>query len=517
MSARTAEARVERVSIRPGVSVLSVLRYLNYKPWFALAEFVDNAVQSYISNREALTITDGGLQRLRVSIEIDTAQPGRITIRDNAGGIAGPDFPRAFRPAVVPPDASGLSEFGMGMKSAACWFSSHWRVRTKAIGEAVERTVRFDIERIVNDDLEELEIHEVPARQSAHFTEIVLEGLHHIPVGRSIGKIREHLTDIYRVFVRNGTLDLRLNGEPCVYEPPNILVAPYAREEGGMPRTWKKEISFDLGQGQTVKGFAALRDPGNHSRSGFALFRRGRLIQGSGEEGYRPQFIFLQNGSYRYLRLFGELELEGFEVSHTKDGFRWNDEDEQPFLELLREHLDSEDLPLLKQADAYRALATKRDRAAAATKALERTSKVIERSMPDLLPRVAEAVPVETQKEPLAPQPTLAMRELTVPFRGQAWVIRIELSDDPAEGDWLTVSDRQADDAGAETLEIRIAMTHPFMVLFAQTDPDDIEALVRLGAAMAIAEKLARRGGVRLAGTIRRNVNEILREALSRP
>src|SRR5690606_20835002 len=139
-------------------------------------------------------------------------------------------------------------------------------------------------------------------------------------------------------------------------------------------------------------------------RTGFALFRRGRLIQGSGEEGYRPQFIFLNHGSYRYLRLFGELELDGFEVSHTKDGFRWNDEDEQPFLELLREHLDSEDLPLLKQAVAARALATKRDRAAAARKALERTTKLMEESVPDVLPRVADAVAVEPQEAPLAPQ-----------------------------------------------------------------------------------------------------------------
>jgi len=507
---------VTTVDIRPGVSVLAVLRYLNYKPWFALAEFVDNAIQSYLSNRDALLTADGSSQRVRVSIEIDSTPPGRITIRDNAAGIAGSEFPRAFRPAVVPLDASGLSEFGMGMKSAACWFSGHWRVRTKAIGETVERTVRFDIERIVNDDIEELDIHEAPATQDAHYTEIVLEGLHHVPVGRTIGKIREHLTDIYRVFVRNGTLDLRFNGEPCVYEPPNILVAPYAREEGGKPRTWKKEISFDLGQGQTVKGFAALRDPGNHSRTGFALFRRGRLIQGSGEEGYRPQFIFLNHGSYRYLRLFGELELDGFEVSHTKDGFRWNDEDEQPFLELLREHLDSEDLPLLKQADAFRALATKRDRAAAASKALERTTKLIEESVPDVLPRVADAVPVETQEAPLAPQPTLALRELTVKFRGQTWIIHIELSDDPAEGDWLTVSDQQANMDGVERLEIRIAMAHPFMVLFAQTDPDHIEALIRVGSAIAISEKLARRAGVKLAGTIRRNVNEILREALSR-
>ncbi|MBN9001410.1 MAG: hypothetical protein J0H75_04845, partial [Rhizobiales bacterium] len=64
---------------------------------------------------------------------------------------------------------------------------------------------------------------------------------------------------------------------------------------------------------------------------------------------------------------------------------------------------------------------------------------------------------------------------------------------------------------------IRLSLAHPFMISFAQTDPDDVEALLRVASAIALAEALARRGGVRLAGTIRRNVNDILREALSQP
>ena len=60
-------------------------------------------------------------------------------------------------------------------------------------------------------------------------------------------------------------------------------------------------------------------------------------------------------------------------------------------------------------------------------------------------------------------------------------------------------------------------MAHPFMVSFAQTKPNDIEALIRVGAALAISEKLARRAGLKLAGTVRRNLNEILRGALSDP
>ena len=60
-------------------------------------------------------------------------------------------------------------------------------------------------------------------------------------------------------------------------------------------------------------------------------------------------------------------------------------------------------------------------------------------------------------------------------------------------------------------------MAHPFMVRFAQSDPEELEGLLRVAAAVALAEVLATSSGVRGAGTIRRNVNEILREALSEP
>lgn len=506
------------VNIRPGVSVLSVLKYLNYEPWYALAEFVDNAVQSYVEHKDVLEKAEGAKWQLRVSIDIDTSPPGRIVIRDNAAGIGRDVFPRAFRPAVLPPDRTGLSEFGMGMKSAACWFAPTWHVRTKALGEPTERLVRFDIEEIVRDEIEELKIDQVPAPPHHHYTEIVLENLHHVPVGRTTGKIKDHLTDIYRVFIRDGTLELRYNGEVLKFEEPDILKAPYYKDPKSEDVLWRKEINFQFGGGLSVTGFAALRDPGNYSKSGFALFRRGRLIEGSGDEGYRPASIFKTGGSSSYarLRLFGELHLLGFEVSHTKDGFRW-DENEEPFLELLEEHLDSDDLPLLRQCEHFRSLASKKDRTKAATLALKQTGDAIEELMAEVLPSVADQPPVETRDAPLEPQPTLAFRELDFKFRGEPWRVRIELSDDPAEGDWLSVSDQGESEGNPETMEIRVSMAHPFMIAFAQTDADMIEPLLRIAAALSLGEKLARRAGIKSAGTLRRNMNQILREALSQP
>src|SRR5262249_34056890 len=157
---------------------------------------------------------------------------------------------------------------------------------------------------------------------------------------------------------------------------------PHYKEGDDVARVWRKEINFDFGDGFTVKGFAAVRDPGNYAKAGFALFRRNRLIVGSGDGGDRPPLLFWSSGSRSdaRLRLFGDIHLEGFQVSHTKDGFRW-DENEEPFLELLREPLDSEELPLLKQCEHYRSLLPKKDRTRAATQALVQTGNALAASI----------------------------------------------------------------------------------------------------------------------------------------
>src|SRR3990172_2859396 len=112
---------IDYVNIRPGVSILSVLRHLNYKPWYALAEFVDNSIQSFLDYQEELKLIEGPDYRLKVTIDINLKDDGQITIRDNAAGIHYKDYVRAFRPAAIPLDQEGLCEFGMGMKSASCW------------------------------------------------------------------------------------------------------------------------------------------------------------------------------------------------------------------------------------------------------------------------------------------------------------------------------------------------------------------------------------------------------------
>ena len=94
---------------------------------------------------------------LDVRVEINEPE-NKISIRDNAAGIGETDFSRAFRTAEVPPNNTGLSEFGMGMKSAACWFADNWSITTTAIGETQLKKVSFDMKKIFEDKLEELDV-----------------------------------------------------------------------------------------------------------------------------------------------------------------------------------------------------------------------------------------------------------------------------------------------------------------------------------------------------------------------
>ena len=204
-------SKIESINILPGVSILSVLQRLNYKAWFAMAEFVDNSIQSFVQYQNELKQAENGGFKLKVEIEIDSNDDGRITIRDNAAGIRKVDYARAFRPAAIPPDRSGLSEYGMGMKSAASWFAGNWSVRTSALDEPVERIITFDINTIVRDDLEELKVEERPIDPKAHFTEIILTKLHRTPQKNTVKKIKEHLASIYRIFIRDGSLILTYN------------------------------------------------------------------------------------------------------------------------------------------------------------------------------------------------------------------------------------------------------------------------------------------------------------------
>lgn len=503
--------------------MLGVLRHLNYKPWFAIAEFVDNALQSFLSNRPALQAAEGADFKLRVEVSVSSAGFGEITVTDNAAGISTADFPRAFRAAQIPADRSGLSEFGMGMKSAACWFSKDWSVRTTALGESIERTIEFNVQQIVDAKIETLSPKTNIALPQHHYTVVRLRGLHHPPASRTVTKIREHLASIYRVFLAEGTMELKFNGDILVYNAPKILECPIYVAKGTPspteigPVVWRKVINFDFGQGQSINGFAALREVGSTSYAGFSLFRRGRLIEGSCDDTYRPSLIFGSSNSYTHQRLFGELHVEGFAISHTKDGFRW-EEYEDIFLECLKEAVEAKPLNLVFQAENYRALPTRKSLSEVAQAATNAVATQLTKE----LPLIVE----EARKNPKTPghlpqilqlsESLVSERTVIINDGAWTWDITLRTTIDPAIEDWLSISKFETVSVAdsLRRIEIAISLAHPFSLEYLGPSNENIELLLRLAVGITVSLLFVQDVEASEPATFLHHFNHLLRGAV---
>jgi hypothetical protein len=358
------------IDVQPELGIYKILKHLKYKPWYAIGEFVDNSIQSFISKNGKHEYRD----KCRVEIEYNP-NTDFLEIRDNSYGISEIDFTRAFKAGLPPSDSSGLSEFGIGMKSAGMWFSPHWEVETSPIESENRYKIIFNVEDILaNRGL----INAVQLKSTVvkGYTTLRLHNCHQRLVGRTLGKVKAHLASIYREFIKCGQLCLIVNGEELEYNQPKILFAPYIDEPHSNSVLWKREISIQLSPGKLIHGFYALLAVGSRSDAGFALFRRKRLILGSFDDTYRPPEIFGDSGSFVYQRLFGEIHLDGFEVSHTKDDFIWGDE-EITLIDLLLQDLKASQY--LRQAtSSYRRLSEDKTYTAEMSKSISKVAQALD-------------------------------------------------------------------------------------------------------------------------------------------
>lgn len=516
---------LNNVNIRPGVTILSVLKHLNYKPYYALAEFVDNAIDSYLKNAKELRRIEGDDFKLRVDIIFDTNNK-RITIKDNAAGIHSKDYQRAFRTAELPPDNTRLSEFGMGMKSAACWFSNKWQAKTKALNEDVERKVSFDISKIVEDKTQELQIKTKEANRNSHYTLITLFDVEEkMPVRRGLGKVKRHLASIYRDFFRRDILDLYINDEKLNYEMPEILNTAYFETPNAESMQWKQEVDFDFGNDHNggklrAKGFVAIMEKMSVKDSGFALFRRGRIIEGSADndEGFRPPSLSGSLGSHRYKRLFGELHLEGFNVSHTKDGFQWDDNMES-FLEILKEELEGDNsIPILKQADKYRVRESAKNYQKVSQKVVDNTTDKIQDGIAkDVQAVISKGTTNIVEESPLEEVEKSYHKKFPLNISNIDYMVHIELSYDETIDELIQVGDHliPEKDANYKNIGARLSLIHPFMVEFAGDDSKVIEPVLRLVVALGLSEIIVKKSGAPVI-ELRNNINDLLNGSLSK-
>ena len=528
------------IEITPGMGVYKVFKHLKYKPWFALAEFIDNSIQSFLS-KDGKYGTTRGICKVKIIYEPNN---DFLSIEDNAFGISDSEHQRAFTAGIPPSDRSGLSEFGMGMKSASIWFSPYWTVTTQAIDSSLEYQYTFDL-----DEVEKTNGRLTPeikdSKSKKGYTKIELRRLHSKMMGKTIKKIKDHISSIYRCFLRSNKLEIIFNDEELIFEGPDILQAVEAWPEGNKTEVleWKKPISFSVSNGASVKGFVGIREKGSVPQAGFSLFRRNRLIEGSDDSKYKPKEIFKEGNSFQSQRIFGELHLEGFEVSHTKDEFKFGEYEEE-FLHLLAYQMDSYPLPITKQAIKYRVDKsssstvqklldlTKLGTDSLGTKMSEITNEIKNESKPqNLIEKFTNLISNENQNlvgienkisisnyESNPESPIKNEAKYSFVLADISWNVIFGISDLPDKGLYkLEYNDEESrrPDSKEKNIRILIYKDHPLIVRFCNENEQAFEILTSILITLSATEITMIASGLKTAHLYRKSFNELITSIIS--
>ena len=322
----------EELNIQPPAGILGVFSRLNYKPWYAIGEFVDNSTASYLGHKQIMKFYH--IKKVSVYVEYD-AFKNTLTITDDAYGMNRGDFERAVLMDQEPDNLNGRNEFGMGLKTAASWFGKVWSVESTQLGSNVKYFAEVDIPRLRRDGVNTIDIISSPANPEEHGTIIrISEITKKIDAPKTKAKIKELLSSMYRRDINGGEVEIFFNGDKLSFQPFRIL--RFRNNE------WKKEVNFSFEFADKiyhVDGFVGIMQDGSYPKAGFALFRFNRAIMGGYDENYKPNEIFVQAQSQISLKLFGELNMEDFPVNQAKDGFVWDDGLEDEFLKNLKKEI----------------------------------------------------------------------------------------------------------------------------------------------------------------------------------
>ena len=333
-----------------GESAIRNYKRLDYEYWFALAEFIDNSIQCYNNNK---TVLDSSFQKNDTQLEIViTYDPKNLslTIRDNAMGMNLEDLRNGLVIGKPPVNTGGLSEFGMGLKTAACWLGDYWTVQTKKFGEDMEYEVTFDVEKVAAGNAN-LELIERPAPKDHHYTVIRISQMHQKIAGNTLQKTKNYLRSLYRGYTRvdnsgRKILDLKWGEKENLHFEEEVKFLQARNGED-----FRRDFDFKI-EGKRVYGWVGILPPrSGRPKAGFAVVRRNRVIQGQ-PTAWRPSTIFGQERGSNDLvnqRIFGEVNLDEFLVTHTKNAILWRN-DEESLLEDKLYEISAEFMQIAKDA-----------------------------------------------------------------------------------------------------------------------------------------------------------------------
>ena len=358
------------VDISPEMQLYKILQRQSYGLDTALAEFIDNSIQSFLDKKDALKKADGSDHKLLVTITIDSTSK-EINIEDNAGGIRRSDFQRAIRMGHGEGffhHGESLSVYGIGMKSAAIWLSDTWTIETSAISSSEKLVTKFDLNELLVTGKSKITVKPATANKKEHYTRITITNSL-----RELDNQEDYLRDEVLPYLRETFVKFKdflsisiiydglvLDTEKAFLDIPESLFYPVVDRKGEAVSDkqirWRKNININYA-GRKVKGFILIMKKGGYSQPGIRLLRNKRVIKGTqgGDRQNKPKDLLGTTNKYAAQRIYGELHLDKFAVNFMKTDF---DENLNGLYRLIQTELkgdESKGKPdYVQQAESYR-------------------------------------------------------------------------------------------------------------------------------------------------------------------
>ena len=302
---------------------------LPYKVWYALAEFIDNSLHSYLENKSFLNSIGIDSCDVLIRIDKDDNLNESLIIEDNAGGIHEDDFERLVSIGIRKEKSKHqLSEFGMGMKTAGIWLGNKITVSTKSFKTKDVFKIIIDLEKTNNEvDISESQ----PISNLPCYTKVVIEGLNrNLTHKTTLKNTKDSLANMFKKFIEKGDLNLYYQGEKL--ESDNYKLLDINGE------LVKKDFEIILSNGKTAKGWVGIlnKDYTSEKRAGFYIYRFDRLLCGYPENTWKPSEIYGGYGQ-KSTKVIGEIDMSDFQVAHTKNAINFVLNEEEEFINQLKE------------------------------------------------------------------------------------------------------------------------------------------------------------------------------------
>jgi hypothetical protein len=310
-------------------------------------------------------------------------------------------------------------------------------------------------------------------------------------------------------------MEKTFNGSALEYTDQKILLAPPVNSPKGHAKEWKYEVDFRIDK-YRIKGFIGILDKMSNTLSGLSLFKKGRVIQGSHDEKYKPAILFgKDSGSALYKGLFGELELIGFDVTYNKGSFRDVDSLDRA-MEMIKELLTKSKNNFILQATEYSRKSSKQSVEKAAKDLVANIEKARKKApLNEKLKAINQSASdkakskVNHEKFRKAKSITPELKGELIEFKGKKMNLKISLVHNLDVDELYSVFDN-GNKNGINEIEYKVNLAHPFFTKHTNVLKAKFDPIVDLIEALVIAE-ISTAGVVKFGSKIRDSFNNYLK------